>query len=61
MNLLFPSLKAVTFSSGSAFLAKNTWLSLQERNQQQEEAEQIGNGVLTGDMGTGCDFNSSFN
>lgn len=61
VNLLFPSLRALNFSNSTAFSAKNTWRGLQERKQQQQEAEQIGSGILTGDMGIGCDFNSSFN
>lgn len=59
MNFPFPTLKAVNFSSGTAFSAKNTWRGLQEREQQQQEAERIG--ISTGDMGIGWDFNSSIN
>jgi len=61
MTLLFPSLKAVNFLSGTPFLAKNNQHGLQEKKKQQQETEQIGSGILTGDMGIGCDFNSSFN
>lgn len=58
---LFPSFKAVVnFSRSSAFLAGNTWHAIQDRTQQQKDAEHIGSGILTGDMGAGCGFNSSF-